>query len=203
MRMNNRAGQTAFDILNTYPEEKLSDLLHHYGELKEARKIASLIVRSRDVQPILSSGTLIELLQPFVRKGKENKFLAQFFQALRIEVNDEMNALREMLQQALEVLKPGGRLVIITYHSLEDRLVKHFMRSGNFEGESQQDFFGNRLSPFLFDKLQQELKDVKYESLAVSGQLIGNNRLSQIELLVREKGLDLESPQTPPYIIQK
>ena len=132
MRMNNRAGQTAFDILNTYPEEKLSDLLHHYGELKEARKIASLIVRSRDVQPILSSGTLIELLQPFVRKGK-----------------DEMNALREMLQQALEVLKPGGRLVIITYHSLEDRLVKHFMRSGNFEGESQQDFFGNRLSPFL------------------------------------------------------
>ena len=149
MRMNNRAGQTAFDILNTYPEEKLSDLLHHYGELKEARKIASLIVRSRDVQPILSSGTLIELLQPFVRKGKENKFLAQFFQALRIEVNDEMNALREMLQQALEVLKPGGRLVIITYHSLEDRLVKHFMRSGNFEGESQQDFFGNRLSPFL------------------------------------------------------
>ena len=106
-------------------------------------------MRSRDVQPILSSGTLIELLQPFVRKGKENKFLAQFFQALRIEVNDEMNALREMLQQALEVLKPGGRLVIITYHSLEDRLVKHFMRSGNFEGESQQDFFGNRLSPFL------------------------------------------------------
>lgn len=148
MRMNNRAGQTAFDILNTYPEEKLSDLLYRYGELKEARKMASLIVRSRSEHPIVSSQTLIELLQPFVRKEKEKKFLAQVFQALRIEVNDEMNALREMLQQALKVLKPGGRLVVITYHSLEDRLVKHFMRSGNFEGENKQDIFGNRLSPF-------------------------------------------------------
>lgn len=148
MRMNNRAGQTAFDVLNTYPEEKLSDLLYHYGELKEARKIASLLVRSRSEQPIVSSQILLERLQPFVRKEKEKKFLAQVFQALRIEVNDEMNALREMLQQALKVLKPGGRLVVITYHSLEDRLVKHFMRSGNFEGENKQDFFGNRLSPF-------------------------------------------------------
>ena len=127
MRMNTRAGRTAADIVNTYSEEALADLFYLYGEVKVARKLASLLVRTR---------------------ASRKKFLAQVFQALRIEVNDEMRALKEMLRQALQVLKPGGRLAVITYHSLEDRLVKNFLKTGNFEGKSEQDFFGNFKSPF-------------------------------------------------------
>ena len=136
MRMNTRAGQTAADIVNTYTEEQLADLFYLYGELKVARKLASAFA------------DFLEAIKPFTGKDKEKKFLAQVFQALRIEVNDEMCALREMLQQTLQVLKPGGRLVVITYHSLEDRLVKNFLKTGNFEGKAEQDFFGNIKSPF-------------------------------------------------------
>lgn len=148
MRMNTRAGQTAADIVNTYTEEQLADLFYLYGELKVARKLASVLVRSREAKKIETIADFLEVIKPFTGKDKEKKFLAQVFQALRIEVNDEMRALREMLQQTLQVLKPGGRLVVITYHSLEDRLVKNFLKTGNFEGKAEQDFFGNIRSPF-------------------------------------------------------
>lgn len=148
MRMNTRAGQTAADVVNTYTEEKLADLFYLYGELKMSRKLASLLVRSRETKKIETIGDLLEVIKPFTGRDKEKKFMAQVFQALRIEVNDEMLALKEMLQQTLQVLKPGGRLVVITYHSLEDRLVKNFLKSGNFEGKTEQDFFGNFKSPF-------------------------------------------------------
>lgn len=148
MRMNRRGGQTAADILNNYPEERLADLFYLYGELKTARKLAAAIVRSREARPIGTVEELLELVKPWSGRDKEKKFLAQVFQALRIEVNDELGALKEMLRQTLTVLKPGGRLVVITYHSLEDRLVKNFLKTGNFEGKVEQDFFGNVASPF-------------------------------------------------------
>ena len=148
MRMNTRAGKTAADILNTYPEEALSTLFYLYGELKNSRKLASVIVKARETKPLETTDEFLALITPYIGKDKEKKMLAQVFQALRIEVNDEMRALREMLQQAMHLLKPGGRLVVMTYHSLEDRLVKNFFKSGNFEGTISQDFFGNIQSPF-------------------------------------------------------
>lgn len=148
MRMNTRAGKTAADILNTYTEEALSTLFYLYGELKNSRKLASVIVKARETKPLVTTDEFLALITPYIGKDKEKKMLAQVFQALRIEVNDEMCALREMLQQAMRLLKPGGRLVVMTYHSLEDRLVKNFFKSGNFEGTISQDFFGNIQSPF-------------------------------------------------------
>lgn len=148
MRMNTRAGHTAADILNGYTEEALADVFYLYGELKTARRLASAIVRSREAKILATIGDFLEILKPFMGKDKEKKFLAQVFQALRIEVNDEMRALKEMLLHALRTLKPGGRLSVITYHSLEDRLVKNFLKTGNFEGKAEQDFFGNVESPF-------------------------------------------------------
>lgn len=149
MRMNTRAGQTAADVLNNYTEEQLADVFYLYGELKNARRLAAAVVAYRTgKKPILTSGDLLGIVTPFIGRDKEKKFLAQVFQALRIEVNDEMRALREMLGASLRVLKPGGRLVVITYHSLEDRLVKNFLKTGNFEGKVEQDFFGNVRSPF-------------------------------------------------------
>ncbi len=148
MRMNTRAGKTAADIVNTYTEEALADVFYLYGELKISRKLAAVIAKSRAVKKITTIGGLLEVVKPFIGKDKEKKFLAQVFQALRIEVNDEMRALKEMLQGTLKVLKPEGRLVVITYHSLEDRLVKNFLKTGNFEGKAEKDFFGNVNSPF-------------------------------------------------------
>ena len=148
MRMNTRSGITAADVLNTYTEEELADVFYLYGELKTARKLASGIVKKRLEKPFENIADFLEVVKPFIGKDKEKKMLAQAFQALRIEVNDEMRALKEMLQGALKVLKPGGRLVVITYHSLEDRLVKNFLKTGNFEGKAEQDFFGNMQSPF-------------------------------------------------------
>lgn len=148
MRMNTRAGQTAADVLNNYSEEKLANVLYLYGELKAARKMAAAIILTRATKPFETIGDLLDAIKPFVGKDKEKKFLAQVFQALRIEVNNEMLALKEMLRQTRLVLKPGGRLVVITYHSLEDRLVKNFLKTGNFEGKAEQDFFGNIKSPF-------------------------------------------------------
>lgn len=148
MRMNTRAGKTAAEVVNTYTEEALADVFYLYGELKNARKLASVLVKARAVKPVETIADFLEVIKPFVGKDKEKKVLAQIFQALRIEVNDEMRALKEMLSQALTVLKPGGRLVVITYHSLEDRLVKNFLKTGNFEGKTEQDFFGNIQSPF-------------------------------------------------------
>jgi len=148
MRMNTRAGNTAADVLNTYTEEALSNVFYLYGELKNARKLASVVVKARAVKQIVTTDEFLALITPYVGRDKEKKILAQIFQALRIEVNDEMRALKEMLRQALQLLKPGGRLVVMTYHSLEDRLVKNFLKTGNFEGEIKQDFFGNVQSPF-------------------------------------------------------
>ena len=148
MRMNTRAGKTAADILNSYPGGARSTLFYLYGELWNSRKLASVIVRARETKPLVTTDEFLALITPYIGKDKEKKMLAQVFQALRIEVNDEMRALREMLQQAMHLLKPGGRLVVMTYHSLEDRLVKNFFKSGNFEGTISQDFFGNIQSPF-------------------------------------------------------
>ena len=148
MRMNQSAFFTAADLLNTYSEEQLSDVLFFYGELSSARRIASAIVRSRGRKSFERINDLIGVVEPMLGKDKQKKEMAQLFQAIRIEVNHEMDALKEMLMQSLPALKTGGRLVVLTYHSLEDRLVKNFMKSGNFDGKVEQDFFGNRLTPF-------------------------------------------------------
>lgn len=148
MRMNKRAGQTAADILQTASEERLADIFYLYGELKNARQIARAIVRQRGDRSIQTVSDLLDILKPFFGREKEKKYLAQAFQALRIEVNNEMQVLKNMLKQAENLLKPGGRLVVITYHSLEDRLVKNFFRTGNFEGKLEKDFYGNVLTPF-------------------------------------------------------
>ena len=148
MRMNRNAQKKASDILNEYDVARLSDLFYRYGELRNARQIASAVVRYREEKPIRETNDLLAILEPFTRREKEKKTLAQAFQALRIEVNGEMEALQEMLLQALRVLKPGGRLCVISYHSLEDRLVKNFFKTGNFEGELVKDFYGNVETPF-------------------------------------------------------
>ena len=148
MRMNQRGGRTAADIVNGYDPDSLARVLKEYGELDTTWKIASCIVRAREQQPILTTAQLVEAVKPCTPKRDESKFLTKLFQALRIEVNGEMEALKMALEQSLKVLKPGGRLVVISYHSLEDRLVKNFMRSGNFEGKVEQDFFGRQQTPF-------------------------------------------------------
>lgn len=148
MRMNQRAKTSAADILNEYSAEMLSDIFYKYGELKEARKIASAIVKFRELKKIEKIEELLSIVEPFTRKDREKKILAQTFQALRIEVNKEIDTLAVMLKQALQILKPEGRLSVISYHSLEDRLVKNFFKSGNFEGNIEKDFYGNPLTPF-------------------------------------------------------
>ena len=148
MRMNKCATLTAADVLNNYGEGQLADVFYYYGELKAARRMASLIVKSRAEKPLLTTGDLLNVLQPLLRRDREKKEAAQAFQALRIEVNHEMDALREMLLAATELLAEGGRLSVITYHSLEDRIVKNIMKSGNAEGKVAQDFFGRAETPF-------------------------------------------------------
>ncbi len=148
MRMNKRAGKTAAEILNNYSSEALADVFYLYGELRNARQIAHAIVKNRAQKKIHTTNDFLEILKPFFGREKEKKYLAQAFQALRIEVNGEMNALKEMLMQAAELLAPGGRLVVITYHSLEDRLVKNLFKTGNFEGNTEKDFYGNLITPF-------------------------------------------------------
>ena len=148
MRMNKRAGVTAADIINTYEEERLANLFYLYGELKNSRRLASVLVKARATKQIKTIEDFLELIKPLFGREREKKELAKVFQALRIEVNQEMEALKEMLLSATEALKPGGRLVVITYHSLEDRMVKNLMKTGNIEGKSTQDFFGNLQTPF-------------------------------------------------------
>lgn len=148
MRMNRSARKTAADILNTYSVEQLSDVFYLYGELKNSRKLASAIILQRQSKSLKTVPDFLEIMDPFTRKDKEKKMLAQAFQALRIEVNDEMAALRDVLSQAADMLASGGRLSVISYHSLEDRLVKNFLKTGNFEGRIVQDFFGNIQTPF-------------------------------------------------------
>ena len=148
MRMNKRAGITAADVVNTYEEERLADIFYLYGELKNSRKLASAIAKARNNKQIVTIGDFLDIVKPMFGREREKKELAKVFQALRIEVNQEMEALKEMLYAATEALKPGGRLVVITYHSLEDRMVKNIMKTGNIEGKAEQDFFGNVNTPF-------------------------------------------------------
>ena len=148
MRMNKRAGLTAADIVNTYEEGRLADIFYLYGELKNSRKLASVIVKTRSIQKITTIGEFLDIIKPLFGREREKKELAKVFQALRIEVNQEMEALKEMLYAATAALKPGGRLVVITYHSLEDRIVKNVMKTGNIEGKIEKDFYGNVQTPF-------------------------------------------------------
>ncbi len=148
MRMNKRAGHTAADLLNDYTEEQLADVFYLYGELKNARKIAKDVCNWRKEHPISTTADLSAVVEPLMHSEREKKDLARVYQALRIEVNHEMDALRDMLKGATELLREGGRLSIITYHSLEDRIVKNVMKAGNAEGRVEQDFYGRVSSPF-------------------------------------------------------
>lgn len=148
MRMNKRSSKTAADIVNNYAEEALADIFYLYGELKNSRKIASLLVKARQEKKIETTGDFIAVVEPLFKREREKKDLAKLFQALRIEVNGEMSALKELLTSVVDILKPGGRLSVITYHSLEDRIVKNTMKAGNIEGKIEQDFFGRINTPF-------------------------------------------------------
>jgi len=179
MRMDRKKKLTAREIINHYPEEHLVDLFRKYGEILNAKQFASAIIKSRKIKTIETTGELKEAGGMCARRGKENKFFAQVFQALRIEVNQEMEALREFLKQSENSLKPGGRLVVISYHSLEDKLVKNFFRSGNFEGEIEKDFYGNVRSPF---------RVISRKPVIASGEEIGeNSRARSARLRVVEK----------------
>lgn len=149
MRMNMQGSRTAWDVINTYDKEDLSRLFKLYGELPNAWKLAGIICEQRITAPIDTTDQFTQLLSTVAPRGKENKFFAQVFQALRIEVNEELESLKDFLAQTKDALKPGGRLVVISYHSLEDRLVKNFIRAGNFAGEVNKDFFGNPLVPLV------------------------------------------------------
>lgn len=148
MRMNKSTSVSAADVLNTYPESKLTNIFSLYGELSNAKKIAHTIVQKRNDNPIIDTNQLLDIVKPYFMREREKKDLAKLFQALRIEVNNEMQVLRKMLNQTAEVMNSNGKLVVITYHSLEDRIVKNFIKSGNCEGDIQKDFYGNIISPF-------------------------------------------------------
>lgn len=180
MRMNQQSKKTAASILNTYSEEALADVFYLYGEIRQSRKIASMIVRQRNIQPYRTVADLLATVSPMAGKGvKDKQFLAQVFQALRIEVNSEMDALKEMLLQALEVLRVGGRISVISYHSLEDRLVKNFFKTGNFEGKLEKDLYGNVQTPF---------KLINNKVIVPSEEEIGvNPRARSAKLRIAEK----------------
>jgi len=179
MRMNTKSPLTAAVILNTYGEEDLANVFYLYGELHNSRKIAKTIVAARSKAPFDKIFPFIEVLKPFFGREKEKKDMARVFQALRIEVNKEMEVLRSLLEQSFDVLKPEGRLVVLTYHSLEDRLVKNYFRSGNFEGKLEKDFFGNILSP---------LKAINNKVIiATDEEVVRNPRARSAKLRIAEK----------------
>lgn len=174
MRMNNKSEQTAAHVLNTYSEVELKKIFKLYGEIDNSGFVASLIFNNRKEKKIETTQELKQITQRCARRGKENQFYAQLFQALRIEVNKELDVLKELLLQSLDVLKPGGRLVVMSYHSLEDRLVKNFMKTGNFEGELEKDFYGNPLTPFkLITKkpIVPDEKEIEINTRARSAKL--------------------------------
>ena len=148
MRMNKRAGMTAADIVNNYEEERLADIFYLYGELKSSRKIAAALVKARQQKPIATTQDFLQATEVFFKREREKKDMAKLFQALRITVNHEMDALREMLSSATDLLSEGGRLSVITYHSLEDRIVKNFIKTGNAEGKRNEDFYGRVSTPY-------------------------------------------------------
>lgn len=179
MRMDKTAKQTAEQVLNTYDENDLKTLFKFYGEIDNAGQLAKNIAHARKEKKIETVADLKIIIDKCVTKGRENKYLAQVFQALRIEVNKELEALKELLMQSMEVLKPGGRLVVISYHSLEDRMVKNMMRSGKFEGEVEKDFFGNQLTPFV----QISRKPI----IAGEEEVLLNSRARSAKLRIAEK----------------
>ena len=179
MRMNPTAGKTAADVINEYSQQELQQIFTLYGELRSSYCISKAIVEAREKEPIKTTGQLLEVIKNCLPGKKFNKLSAMVFQALRIEVNEELEALKEMLQQAADVLKPGGRLVVISYHSLEDRLVKNFFRAGNFEGKIEKDFYGNVLSP---------LKPLSGKAMVPDAQEIEeNSRARSAKMRVAEK----------------
>ncbi len=179
MRMDQNGKLTAADVLNTYSEEDLKRIFRIYGEVDNAGYLASIIFHSRKTKAIETVNDLKVTITKCVKRGKENQYYAQVFQALRIEVNKELEVLEELLTQSLEVLKPNGRLVVMSYHSLEDRLVKNFMRSGKFEGEVEKDFFGNQLTPF---------KQITRKPIVPTEEELGlNTRSRSAKLRVAEK----------------
>ena len=179
MRMNTRGKRTAADIVNTYDKDALARIFSDYGELDTTWKIANCIERARNVEPITTTAQLVEAVKPCTPPKDEAKFLTKLFQALRIELNGEMEALAMALEQSLKLLKPGGRLVIMSYHSLEDRIVKNFMRSGNIEGRIEKDFFGRSTC---------ELKVVSRKAIAPSAEEIERNpRSRSAKLRIAEK----------------
>lgn len=166
MRMDASKGITAAELLNNIELQDLIDILRHYGELHNAFNSAKSIIAARDIKPLETTHDLKNALASCAPRGKENKYFAQVFQAIRIELNQELESLKEMLKQSLEVLKPGGRLVVMSYHSLEDRLVKNFMKTGNFEAKVEKDFYGNNLTPFKMVNRKPILADE--EELAIN-----------------------------------
>ena len=179
MRMNQNALRSAFDIVNSDSEEKLISIFRNYGELSNSRVLASEIVRQRASKSIATTFELMSVLQPFAPKFKDHKFYAQVFQAIRIEANQELEALKQLLLQTTELLNPGGRLVVISYHSLEDRLVKNFMKRGSFDGKIEKDFFGNSLKPFK--------EVVKHPLVPKDDEIKLNNRARSAKLRIAEK----------------
>jgi len=179
MRMDQSANLNAFKVLNEYTQEELRTILKFYGELKRPGTVARIICEGRLDSPISTVSELKQLLKPLIPSMLENKFFAQVFQAIRIEVNDELNVLKEMLTQANDILAPGGRLVVISYHSLEDRLVKNLIQKGNFEGNLEQDFYGNKLLSFKKISRKPILPSVE--------EVKKNNRARSAKLRVSEK----------------
>jgi 16S rRNA (cytosine1402-N4)-methyltransferase len=179
MRMNQSGALTAKHIINHYAEDDLYRVLRSYGEIDGLKKVVDAILRARQSEEIASTAQLTQLLTPLAPRKKEHKFLAQVFQALRIEVNDEMKVLTDFLEQAAKVLRPGGRLVVISYHSLEDRLVKNFLKRGSFDGKIEKDFFGNVLKPF---------EEINRKPIAPSDEEIEiNSRARSAKLRIAEK----------------
>lgn len=179
MRMDQNASLDAKKVLNSYEQEELREIFKSYGELKRPGTLARVIFEAKERESIETVEQLKDLLKPYAPKMQENKFYAQVFQALRIEVNDELNALKEMLSQAEEILKPGGRLVVISYHSLEDRLVKNLVQKGNFEGVLEQDFYGNKL--LKFKKINRK------PILPTEEEIQRNSRARSAKLRIAEK----------------
>ncbi|RLD24028.1 MAG: 16S rRNA (cytosine(1402)-N(4))-methyltransferase [Bacteroidetes bacterium] len=179
MRMDQQGKLSAADILNDYAEEKLVQIFSNYAEIRNSRTLAREVVAARNSTPINTSEQLKKIILPLAKRGKENQYMARVYQALRIEVNDEMAALREMLEQTADVLNPGGRLVVMSYHSLEDRLVKYYINTGNFKGEQEKDFFGNLIRP---------LEPVVRKPITASEEeLSRNNRARSAKLRIAEK----------------
>ncbi len=179
LRMNQRKGLTAKEIVNDYSLSKLKEIFYSYGELKNASRIAREIESGRTKQPITTTTQLLDATKKCAPRGLENKFYAKLFQALRIEVNDELGSLKDLLNQSVDILKTGGRLVVISYHSLEDRLVKNFFRSGNFKGEVEKDFYGNPLVPFKLI--------TKKPIVPVEDEIKRNSRARSAKMRIAEK----------------